>query len=51
MAQEARKPMFFPQPADGAIGAHAYAATDAHQDFRVLAQKILDRIDPESDVA
>ena len=44
MAQEARKPIFHLKPADGAIGSHAAAAYDAYFDFKVLAEKIIDRI-------
>ena len=44
MAQEARKPIFHLTPADGAIGAHAAAARDAHNDFKILAEKIVKRI-------
>lgn len=44
MAQEARKPIFYLTPADGAIGAHAAAARDAHKDFKILAEKIVKRI-------
>ena len=44
MAQEARKPIFHLTTADGAIGSHAAAAKDAHQDFRDLAKKIIQRI-------
>ena len=44
MAQEARKPIFHLTPADGAIGAHAIAANDARQDFKALAEKIIERI-------
>jgi cellulose biosynthesis protein BcsQ len=40
MAQEARKPMFFLKPADGALGAHTYAVSDAYKDFRSVAVKI-----------
>ena len=43
MAQEARKPMFFLKPADGALGAHTYAVQDAYKDFRKLAQEIARR--------
>ena len=43
MAQEARKPMFHLRPADGAIGSHASAAQDARQDFRTIAEAILER--------
>ena len=45
MAQEARKPIFHLTPADGAIGSHAAAANDAGRDFKVLAQKIIGRIE------
>lgn len=44
MAQEARKPIFHLTPADGAIGAHAAAARDAYNDFKILAEKIVERI-------
>ena len=47
MAQEARKPIFHLTPADGAIGAHAAAARDAHKDFKILAEKIVGRINIE----
>ena len=40
LAQEAHKPMFFLKPADGALGAHSYAVTDAYKDFKIVAQKI-----------
>ena len=43
MAQEARKPMFFLKPADGALGAHTYAVGDAYKDFLELARKIARR--------
>jgi cellulose biosynthesis protein BcsQ len=43
MAQEARKPMFFLKPADGAIGAHVAAVQDCYRDFRGLAQRIAGR--------
>lgn len=44
MAQEARKPMFQLQPADGAIGAHQKAVRDAYEDFSTLADKIAGKI-------
>ena len=44
MAQEKRKPIFHLKPADGAFGSHAAAVKDAYQDFRNLAEKIIDRI-------
>ena len=40
MAQEARKPMFFLKPADGAIGGHGQAAQDCYKDFEALARRI-----------
>lgn len=43
MAQEARKPMFFLKPADGAIGAHAKSVQDAYHDFKELTKKILSK--------
>ncbi len=43
MAQEARKPMFFLKPADGAIGGHAAAVQACYRDFRELARRIADR--------
>ena len=44
MAQEARKPIFHLTAADGAIGSHAAAAKDARQDFKYLANKIIQEI-------
>ena len=43
LAQEARKPMFFLRPADGAIGGHMTAVQDCYRDFRGLARRIADR--------
>lgn len=43
LAQEARKPMFFLKPADGALGGHAKAVQDCYADFRNLARSIADR--------
>jgi len=40
MAQEARKPIFHLQPADGAIGSHAAAAQQARIDFEALAVRL-----------
>jgi hypothetical protein len=40
MAQEARKPIFLPKPADGAIGAHLQSVRGAYQNFERLAQRI-----------
>ena len=41
MAQEARKPIFMLNTADGAIGNHALAVRDAWTDFRSLALTVL----------
>lgn len=43
MAQEARKPLFFLKPADGALGAHSNSVRDAYKDFKELASKIATR--------
>ncbi|MDY0170822.1 MAG: AAA family ATPase [Thermoguttaceae bacterium] len=43
LAQEARKPMFFLKPADGALGAHTYAVTAAYKDFKSVAIEIAAR--------
>jgi len=43
LAQEARKPMFKLKPADGALGSHTYAVTDAYKDFNLVAQEIAKR--------
>lgn len=40
MAQEHRKPIFNLTSADGAIGTHANAVSDARKDFKQLAKKI-----------
>lgn len=40
LAQEARKPMFHLRPADGAMGSHAVAASEAYADYKQLAMKI-----------
>jgi len=40
LAQEARKPMFFLKPADGAIGGHAQAVSECYKDFCELARGI-----------
>ncbi len=40
LAMEARKPMFFLKPADGAIGAHVDAVKSCYKDFQSLAQRI-----------
>lgn len=40
LAQEAKKPIFLLKPADGALGAHTYAVSEAYGDFKALATKI-----------
>ncbi|MBI5183195.1 MAG: ParA family protein [Nitrospinae bacterium] len=45
MAMEARKPIFFLKPADGAIGAHANAVSECYEDFKGLAINIANRCD------
>ena len=40
LAQEARKPMFFLTPADGALGGHGAAVQACYEDFRALAISI-----------
>lgn len=40
MAMEARKPMFFLKPADGAIGSHLASVEDCYKDFKKLALRI-----------
>jgi cellulose biosynthesis protein BcsQ len=44
MGQEARKPIFHLTPADGAIGSHAQAVQEAYKDFKVLADKLLEKM-------
>ncbi len=44
MAQEARKPIFQLTAADGAIGSHSYAVSEARNHFQTLASRILERI-------
>lgn len=43
-AQDARKPMFFLEAADGAIGGHMNAVRDCYADYRRLARTIGDRV-------
>jgi chromosome partitioning protein len=44
LAMEARKPMFFLKPADGAIGGHASAVQECYRDFQHLARRIADKV-------
>ena len=50
MAQEARKPIFLLTYADGAIGGHAAAVSQAYCDFKALARLICKKIDLISDI-
>lgn len=43
LAQDARKPMFFLKPADGAMGAFSHAVSEAYKDFKAVAQTIAAR--------
>ncbi|MGQ0504232.1 MAG: ParA family protein [Myxococcaceae bacterium] len=43
LAQEARKPMFLLNPAEGAIGSHATAVRECYSDFRKLASEVARR--------
>ena len=43
MAEEARKPMFFLKPADGAVGGHAPAVAECYREYRNLARKLAKR--------
>lgn len=47
MAQDARKPMFHLTAADGAIGGHAGAVQDCGDQFRLLANRIVDMVERE----
>ena len=53
LAMEARKPMFFLNPSDGAIGSHVEAVRSCYKDFQHLAQRIAQgagiAISPDSD--
>ena len=51
MAMEARKPIFKLKPSDGAIGAHTYSVKDSGEDFRRLAERVLDALNAGSNVA
>jgi chromosome partitioning protein len=45
MAQEARKPVFLLKPADGAFGGHQQAVAAAREDFTLLANTLISKID------
>ncbi len=49
MAMEARKPIFYLKPADGAIGAHFNAVKKVHKDFEIFCKKIIESIKIHSD--
>lgn len=49
IAQETNKPMFMLKPADGVIGAQQRAVVSCFEDFRSLAQKIIDELDEETE--
>ena len=49
IARETNKPMFMLKPADGVIGAQQRAVVTCFEDFRVLAQKIIDELDGETE--
>ncbi len=44
LSDDARKPIFDLQPADGAIGAHGHYVQQAFKDFKALSDKILSRM-------
>ena len=48
MAQEARKPVFFLKPAEGAIGAHAQSVRKCYMDFKRITETILQRTESEN---
>lgn len=43
MSMESHKPIFLLKPADGAIGAHAYAVQKSYEEFEMLTRRIIDR--------
>lgn len=45
MAREARKPMFFLQPADGVIGSNVRAVLDCYSEYRDAAKRVAERCD------
>lgn len=47
IAQEANKPMFMLKPADGVIGAQQNAVRSCHEDFQMLAEKIIRKLKKE----
>lgn len=44
LGQEAHKPIFSLKPADGALGAHTHAVSEAYRDFRSVANKIAAKV-------
>ncbi len=49
MAQEARKPVFFLKPAEGAIGSHAQSVSKCYMDFKKMTETILQKTESEND--
>jgi chromosome partitioning protein len=43
MSMESHKPIFLLKPADGAIGAHLYAAQKSYEEFKLLTENILNK--------
>jgi len=43
MSQEARKPVFFLKPAEGAIGSHAQSVSKCYMDFKRITETILQK--------
>jgi hypothetical protein len=50
MSMEVRKPLFLLKAADGALGAHSYAVQEAYYFYRALAEKVLARALPSSEI-
>ena len=48
LSMEARKPIFFLKPADGAIGAHLGAVRSAYRDFERMSNKIVNAVNSEA---
>jgi len=48
-AHDAHKPVFLLKPADGALGGHMQAVNASYEDFRRLAQRILDAMQANTD--
>ncbi|MBC6413585.1 MAG: ParA family protein [Chromatiales bacterium] len=48
IAQEANKPMFMLKPADGVIGAQQKAVSSCYNDFKSLAEKIIEKLEKQN---